>query len=376
MTKLLPLLLLMVATFHATFQLHAQTIQGTLLFGSNPEEVILRIRNNSASAVAGNVTKVQFTLGMYFGSQTPEDGLTFMSVYTLPTNTGAFSSSSFMNFGSNYLKATWMGSKAVDLDPGEEMDFVGFTLKVQSWDDPSGFSSLAMYYADPMFVDNRDWIVELGGVNLAAGGDTKFYSSGPTVTVSNSPGSASVRLTTFNAGSLPVKLAAFRATKEGMNVHLKWVTSEEINSDYFLIEHSQDAKRWDSIGRIESFGESKESRAYDFTHPSGTPGLQYYRLKMVDMDGTFAYSKILDVRIEDGEENAIYPNPANDAITFTKALAHGAKVRILDTSGKVRSIHSNASGTIQLGHLSSGQFFVEVETDSKIQVKRYKVIKK
>lgn len=371
MTKLLPLLLSIVATF----QLHAQTIQGTLLFGSNSEEVILRIRNNSASIVTGNVTKVQFTLGMYFGSQTPEDGLTFMNVYTLPTNTGAFSSSSFMNFGSNYLEATWTGSKAVDLDPGEEMDFVGFTLKVQSWDDPSGFSSLAMYYADPMFVDDRDWVVELGGVNLAADGDAKFYSSGPTVTVSNSPGSASVRLTTFNAGSLPVKLTAFRATTEKMNVQLTWATSEEINSNYFLIEHSQDAKQWGGIGRIESFGESKKLQEYDFTHTSRTPGLHYYRLKMVDMDETFAYSKIVSVHIEDGEENAIYPNPAINTITFKKGLAPGAKVRVLDTSGKVKSIHLNPSGTIQFENLPSGQFFVEVE-DSKTQVKRYKVIKK
>nr|WP_295923688.1 T9SS type A sorting domain-containing protein [uncultured Dyadobacter sp.] len=375
MRKIFPLLLFTMVTL----QLQAQTIQATLRFGSDPKEQILTIRNNSLSNVAGNITKVQFTVFMNFGdSYPPMDALKFLSVSTLPApNTGSFSTNSFMSFLSFYLATTWTGSKAVDLDPGEEMDFVVFSLRAEVPNYTTYFSPLRMVYSNPMFAAGRVFTVELDGVSVTDNGFNRFYASGPSVTVTNSADYSDLVLTNFTEANLPVKLKTFEARPEGQEVRLVWSTSEEENSDYFSIEHSLDAKQWSDVGRVESVGESKVLRNYGFTHSGTSPGGNYYRLKMVDTDETYAYSKIVNVDIEDGKENAVYPNPATNTITFTKAVAPDSKVRILDVSGKVvySSVRVNPFAAISLDHLSSGQFFVEVE-DVKARVTRYKVVKK
>lgn len=375
MKRLLSLLLFSITTL----QLQAQTIQASLRISTNPKEQILTVRNNSLSKVAGNITKVKFTVFMNFGdSYPPMDALKFLSVNTLPVpNLGTFSTNSFMSFLSFYLATTWTGGVPIDLDPGEETDLFIFSLKAEVPNYTTYFSPLRMVYSNPMFATGREFLIEVDGVSRTDGGINRFYSSGPIVNVTNSTDYSEVLLTNFAEANLPVQLSVFEARPERQETQLVWSTSEETNSDYFSVEHSLDARKWKEIGRVNSSGESRESKDYGFRHASGISGINYYRLKMVDMDGTFAYSVIADVQIEDDEGNAIYPNPANNTISFTRKLVPGSKIRILDVSGRVvyRSVRINPFATLSLDHLSSGQFFVEVE-DVEGQVKRYKAVKK
>ncbi|PWJ54086.1 putative secreted protein (Por secretion system target) [Dyadobacter jejuensis] len=120
---------------------------------------------------------------------------------------------------------------------------------------------------------------------------------------------------TYVSGSLPVTLAQFDVTKEGSTALLYWETTDELNSDYFQVEHSANVQNWNSIGVVNSFGESTQLRTYQFTHREAQSGLNYYRLKMVDKDGTFAYSRIRSVDFDDTNNSiTVFPNPASDRL--------------------------------------------------------------
>lgn len=87
---------------------------------------------------------------------------------------------------------------------------------------------------------------------------------------------------------LPVTLTAFTASREGAITCLRWTTTSEIDSDHFEIERSANAKTWLKIGDVDCKKAKEVITHYSFNDSVTLPGIAYYRLKMVDDDGTFA----------------------------------------------------------------------------------------
>ncbi|SEJ01519.1 Por secretion system C-terminal sorting domain-containing protein [Dyadobacter sp. SG02] len=124
-------------------------------------------------------------------------------------------------------------------------------------------------------------------------------------------------LTAFKDCSMPVTLIDFSGAKVENTIALKWNTAEETNSDHFDVQRSADGKSWATIGAQKSRGESFAEVNYGFVDKKPASGDNYYRLKMVDADQTFAYSKIIKV----GFDNAallseFYPNPVSDILNL------------------------------------------------------------
>jgi len=117
----------------------------------------------------------------------------------------------------------------------------------------------------------------------------------------------------FISGSLPVTLLEFKASLENTIVNLNWSTTEETNSDRFDIERSKDGDQWQTIGTVESFGNGIDKRNYNYDDKDPAYGSNYYRLKMVDKDLTFAYSRIRQVKFEGFAIN-VYPNPVAEIL--------------------------------------------------------------
>ncbi|MBO9611370.1 MAG: cadherin-like domain-containing protein [Dyadobacter sp.] len=161
--------------------------------------------------------------------------------------------------------------------------------------------------------------------------------------------------------ALPVTLIEFKATSEGGQALLSWATTSETNSDYFEVQHSRDAKNWRPLGRVESFGESAIRRDYTFVHQAMVPGENYYRLKMVDKDQTFAYSGIRNV--ESGVVGlATYPNPVSDKIFLNDLPGRKiSRVTITNSSGTVVYSGKNfpAAG-IKVTNWAAGMYVIEV----------------
>lgn len=109
---------------------------------------------------------------------------------------------------------------------------------------------------------------------------------------------------------LPVVLSHFSAASEGQLSNLSWATTSESNSSHFEIQHSIDAKRWAEIGRVKSKGNSNSLRHYSYTHETPSAGINYYRMKMIDLDGSFELSSIKSLEFSRPTKTEVFPNPA------------------------------------------------------------------
>lgn len=161
---------------------------------------------------------------------------------------------------------------------------------------------------------------------------------------------------------LPVTLISFTVSKENETAQLKWSTSMETNSESFDIEHSLTGKSWKKVGNVPASGESSAEVKYSFMDANPAGGENLYRLKMIDADGTFAYSGIRSVSIELGEGVVVYPNPVADRLylkvtDWTKI----DKVQIFDLNGK--AIFSSAKAPVEgidVKNLPSGLYAVSI----------------
>ena len=132
--------------------------------------------------------------------------------------------------------------------------------------------------------------MELAATNLHVGGITQeadyapstypFRYLGVTTTDYGSPGYAG------NTFVLPVTLRYFEASLEGRQTRLRWATETEQNNSHFVVEHSLDARQFGPIGEVPGAGTTTSPHEYAFTHTNPHPGLNYYRLRQVDYDGT------------------------------------------------------------------------------------------
>lgn len=139
-----------------------------------------------------------------------------------------------------------------------------------------------------------------------------------------------------NTVVLPLDLLSFQAQTTGKNNLLKWQTANEVNTQSFDIERSANGKNFEKVGNVKSVGTAKG--AYQFTDDVPLSGINYYRLKMIDIDGSFTYSPVKSVVLGEGKTTnvSIAPNPAKGQV-FVKLNADEAKAItfvLVDVTGK------------------------------------------
>jgi hypothetical protein len=166
---------------------------------------------------------------------------------------------------------------------------------------------------------------------------------------------------------MPVKLVAFDARKEGNSALLTWSTTEEVNSDRFEIERSTNGKAWVTIGSVRSNGESSILRNYSHIDNSPQKGQNLYRLKMVDLDETFAYSQIRTVNLEGMPTVALYPNPTTSRVYLQNVdLSKVTMVSISSIDGKyVYNYASLTSDGIDVGNLNPGLYVLTITSQGQ-----------
>ena len=171
-----------------------------------------------------------------------------------------------------------------------------------------------------------------------------------------------------NDAILPVTLSHFEAQKIESQAHLSWTTTEETNSSHFDIQRSANGRNWVTLETVKAANESRVTTPYYSFDKSPFVGQNLYRLKMVDNDGTFAYSKI-EALTFDGAQNALfYPNPAADRLHLSDAvLKTTASLKLLDQTGKAVFQTSRPTVIIQTGHISGGLYVLQItKTDGSI----------
>lgn len=178
---------------------------------------------------------------------------------------------------------------------------------------------------------------------------------------------------------LPVNLTSFLVRLEDQKVQLDWETSSEMNNAYFEIERSADVKKFEKIGHVAGQINSETLVQYSFTDENPLAGTSYYRLRQVDLDGKFEFSKIRSVRNETtGTTNTITfgPNPTDEIISF-KGIKKGSKIAVIDVYGneKFATTQDNDSLEIQLDveKYGRGLYLVKIFTDDNVEFRKFYV---
>jgi len=168
-------------------------------------------------------------------------------------------------------------------------------------------------------------------------------------------------------GSLPVTLASFEAEKVENAALLRWTTSSETNTANFEIERSADAKIWQTIGNVKAAKESSQLRSYSYTDLTPLSGQNLYRLKMIDLDQTFAYSRIRNLYFESNGDFTIYPNPVSDKLLFKSSIVASIEsVRMINMLGQnVWDTSKITEDGVSISHLTPGIYTVQLAKKDK-----------
>ena len=182
---------------------------------------------------------------------------------------------------------------------------------------------------------------------------------------------------------MPVELLSFKGKATQSGIELEWETASESNNDRFEVERSLDGKSFDKIGSVDGAGTTSVKQNYSYTDYVTRAGTFYYRLRQVDHDGTYDYSKTVAVKLKSlpgGGKFSVYPNPALGNIVTVSVLGTGADVnggvlQIVDMSGRVMLVHQVTAGSRQIDlslpelRLAKGMYVVNLlqGTDKQTQ---------
>lgn len=166
-------------------------------------------------------------------------------------------------------------------------------------------------------------------------------------------------------GALPVQLSYFNAIETGEGFALlTWGTTEEANSSHFEILQSVDGANWQSIGRVEAHRNSMDIKHYSFTDDRPSSGTNYYRLKMVDLDGTSELTPVRRLHFANVISTlAVYPNPITNRFTFkTSSRDKIQKIELYSPNGQLVLTKNNliTGEYISTEGLSSGTYILKV----------------
>jgi Secretion system C-terminal sorting domain len=257
-----------------------------------------------------------------------------------------------------------------------------------------GFKAAGIYSTIPLGGTSYTQVLEINGMGSALGqyqpGGFPYYIINCKPNVPAAPNSCDFGLIygpaatqppdpTFGvlfgqSTTLPVVLVQFLATKnDDGSVKINWATSQEQNSNYYDVERTSDQSVWASIGTVKAKGYSSTTSNYFLNDKLPIDGTGYYRLKMVDLDGKFTYSKAISVTTDNSSiPLVIYSNPFSDQIRL-KINVSGPQNLILTVTDMMGKTYISQSYQAQNGDNfvnlqpsigSSGMYILRIQGNS------------
>lgn len=171
---------------------------------------------------------------------------------------------------------------------------------------------------------------------------------------------------------LPVELIDFTGEINKDKIHLHWSTESELNNDGFEIQRSVDAITWSLLDFVEGHGSTSSLNKYSYPDKYPRLGANYYRLKQVDLDGGFEYSKVISLTIGNNHQITMFPNPTNGNLQISGVEL--GEVKIMDHNGRKINEFLLTKPNIDLSYLPMGLYTISVKTDNGVTTKR--IVKK
>jgi hypothetical protein len=169
--------------------------------------------------------------------------------------------------------------------------------------------------------------------------------------------------------TLPVELFNYSAAVNEKSVLNTWSTASEFNNNYFSVERSKDALKFEEVGKVKGAGYSNSRMDYSFNDNNPYSGISYYRLRQFDFDGKTSVSPIVSVEFkkEKSNEVKIFPNPSNGilSVDFNNTDNFSdISLQIYDITGRMvldKNIllnDNNKQVQIDLNAVSKGEYFI------------------
>ncbi|NIJ53852.1 PQQ-dependent sugar dehydrogenase [Dyadobacter arcticus] len=175
---------------------------------------------------------------------------------------------------------------------------------------------------------------------------------------------------------LPVTLAYLTQKLHGCNMQLEWKTSFESNFKQFDLQRSKDGKKFESITTIQASGTEK---VYYYEDVQPYFNTNYYRLKMIDQDGSFQYSKLVRGTLNCPDNKiTVFPNPSSKLFTVS-GLKSGYHIEVYNSAGRIllsRKAFSEAAMQLDLKNFMDGIYILKVSDAGTGYYESKKMVKK
>jgi hypothetical protein len=161
---------------------------------------------------------------------------------------------------------------------------------------------------------------------------------------------------------LPVQLSWFRGASKQQQVELSWQCVNEVNNAHFVIETSTDGVHFTTVDSVRAV--DRAPYTYTYTHLSPATGKNWYRLKQVDTDGRYQYSKLIAVTISSTSPSiTVYPNPVTNTLLVKQSPSTAARIyQVRNLQGVVLLQQMAAAGStqaaIRVQHLPKGMYWL------------------
>lgn len=191
-----------------------------------------------------------------------------------------------------------------------------------------------------------------------------------------------VHITEMNAVA-PVDFLYFKGKNMGKNNILQWATANEFNNLGFEVQRSDNGKDYTTIAFIDGAGTTTQISNYAFTDQQAPQAMSYYRLRQVDIDKQFKYSRVVSVNNANSRLSLEhYPNPVLDKLQLQLQSADkgAVRIRLLTLDGKLvreQNLNKNTetlSSKLDVQALQPGMYVLEVSMKDWKEVR--KVVKK
>lgn len=237
---------------------------------------------------------------------------------------------------------------------GTSISLIGTPLtgRINGW-----FSDVANLYLSAQYSSTNYQLVKYDGSTLNAytnpDAGLGLYLTSPSLLNSKLCFGYKTAVNIWKLGTLnqltPLTLTNFTVQKQNNTIVLNWQTANEINTSHFTIQRSLNGIDFANIGKVNTTGNSHGNYKFeDFYNQTAT--ILYYRLQMMDKDGSFTYSKIVAIKLNAKDNIIIYPNPVQSTLYAQVTGTNNGKatLQISDIEGRVlqqQQVQLNAGST-------------------------------
>lgn len=233
-----------------------------------------------------------------------------------------------------------------------------------SWNAATGCDGTP-YISDPndlrvTFWNGSRW-KDAGNVSTSGDADNGTITSDLTITdyIAFTLGSVS------SSNPLPIEISHFHAKLSSRTVSLQWATEVEIETEYYIVERSDSTLTFEPLGKVLADGMTNSTNNYAFDDKFPLQGRSYYRLKIVDTDGSTEHSRIISVQVNHDDDFDLFPNPVRNGQTI-KVFGSPSRLIIMDHLQRIVADVTNPE-EVHTEKLPAGVYFCFNEDSKKFE---------